>query len=117
MNKLGKKRLLNVAKALRESPEPKKFSMDWYGNDCGTPMCALGHYAYRRDLQRTFRLSEHGTFLNNAGERSPEWEYVLYPHFGITEEEATFLFERRGCGNAKTNIQAAKFIEKFVRAA
>ncbi len=118
MNKLGKKRLLNVAKALRESPKPKEFSMNSYGHICGAPMCALGHYAYRRDLQRTFRLSPDGDFFNNVDEGFHSWAGLgLYQHFYISENEAILLFDHDGCGNAKTNTQAAKFIEKFVGAA
>ena len=60
--KIYRQRLLNVVRALRESPKPKAFSMDWYGygpNEafpCGTPQCALGHYAAREDLQDFLRL-------------------------------------------------------------
>jgi hypothetical protein len=54
-------RLLNVAKALRDAAEAKKFfcmrDIAIVRDDCGTPACALGHYAARRDLQATFELS------------------------------------------------------------
>lgn len=76
MNKVQTKRLLNVARALRESPAPKLFNMSkfvwgdnvgrWCSNDptfalneknfCGTPACALGHYGARKDLQKTFSI-------------------------------------------------------------
>src|SRR6187551_2522759 len=48
------KRLMNVAKALRESPNAGRFDMGCYihsgseeegeKNWCGSPACALGHY-------------------------------------------------------------------------
>lgn len=125
-----KTRLLNVAKALRESPNPNAFDMSIYGHDgefhywnwsgketkfdCGTPACALGHYASRRDLQKTFRLDEDYIVVNDnevIGYASQE----ISDHFGITFGECAELFDADGCNNAKTAKQAAKYIERFVK--
>lgn len=47
---MNKERLLNVAKALRESTTPPDlFTMRFVMRECGTPACALGHYAARGD--------------------------------------------------------------------
>lgn len=121
---MNKKRLLKVAQALRESPEPKKFTMQRYAHSCGTPACALGHYAARSDLQRTFKLkvSEGDTWgdYDNVVVARPGFTIsVLYDdvlvqdHFGITFEQACDLFSSEGCGGARTPLQAAKFIERF----
>ena len=114
MKPIHRKRLLNVAKALRESANPKAFSMEffawggrWILHPCGTPACAVGHYAARRDLQRTFRITKNGS-LPFADEDS-------YSHFGIDGEEYDALFSAVGCGNAKTTTQAARYIERFVK--
>lgn len=85
MNKVQSKRLLNVARALREAyAARKKFNMDKFvfgqasaiddgeydfdsnsycgsvNNEaefCGTPACALGHYGARTDLQRVLKVA------------------------------------------------------------
>lgn len=137
MNKIQQKRLLNVAKALRESPKPKAFSMELfvYGEvsldcstrtlsqrePCGTPACALGHYGARRDLQKQFKieLRQDGSFANlvyNDERAGPVWfdDNRIQAHFGIDEQEALKLFSADGCGGAKTTKKAAQFIERFV---
>ena len=111
------KRLLNVAKSLREAaPKRKKdgkFSMEDYVNRCGTPACALGHYAARTDLQKTFKI-RNSLYYNNEF-------YLSQPddggeeHFGIYADEHVELFGVDGCDNAKTPIQAARYIEGFVK--
>lgn len=69
-NERQDRRLLNVARALRESPNPKAFTMlrfvhgdDSFSNTvgsaadwCGTPACALGHYGSRTDLQKIVKI-------------------------------------------------------------
>lgn len=125
MKAVHAKRLLNVARALRESPAPKRFCMTQYGycdpdgddsdSTCGTPACALGHYAARTDLQRLLTLTEYGT-LRYRDRRHPAsyGDDSVLEHFGIGETEAMNLFAGWGCGNAKTPKAAAKWIEKFV---
>lgn len=124
MNAVQRKRLLNVAKALRESKAAKEFTMGNYCDpECGTPHCALGHYASRRDLQRLLKLTAFAYGVDDwsfdittvdgglTGYDAP----VVLDHFGITEEEAGGLFNGDdGCGGAKTPKQAARFIERFV---
>lgn len=154
MNKRQAQRLLNVARALRESPKPEAFNMNCYiHNDdtidivdgintrwnnttmnmeyvfngvvidtkewCGTPACALGHYAARPDLQRLLFVG--------GSKRNPKLKLVASPkqdrqfsdikvcqHFGITEDQANELFDHDGCGGAETAIEAAQYIERFV---
>lgn len=148
LTKVQEKRLLNVAKALRESRVPRMFDMSTYVHDdpspryneagevikneknfCGTPACALGHYAARTDLQRLLKITvdktDYGNYAdmvyfgdkttNEWGDTSAGWnDEAVLEHFGITESEACELFDGDGCGNAKTALQAAKYIERFV---
>jgi len=117
-----KQRLLNVAKALRESPAPDQFRMDDVINDCGTPACAFGHYACRADLQSAYCpqvihfdrgdvwhvvLSGTSTHVSYTGQHVRE-------HFGLDRSEVTELFEGDGCGMANTANEAANYIEQFV---
>lgn len=113
-------RLLNVAKALEDANEVRQlretFSMHWYTHTCGTPMCALGHYAARQDLQSAFKLSGGGYLGSSNGKRLfggiDSLEVVT--HFGLEAGEPIELFSPSGCGNAKTPLQAAKYIRDFV---
>jgi hypothetical protein len=110
---MNKERLLNVAKALRESPNPDLFTMARYGFDCGTPACALGHYAARPDLQDFFKLKQNGMLVLTENDEVPYGEDEM-EHFGIDEKQAAELFGTEGCGNAQTPIEAAEYIEQFV---
>ncbi len=132
MNKTQVKRLLNVAKALRESERPEFFTMGRFGflpferivnsckavgtyaPECGTPACALGHYAARKDLQKTFTLSGNRC---NAAKLAPDGSGrvgVAEKHFGISYREYLELFDSGGCGRAQTPKTAALYIERFV---
>lgn len=122
MNKRQEKRLLNVAKALREG-RPENFYMGTWGEPvddknakCGTPACALGHYASRLDLQKKVILGRTTGAVHSraSGKRISPFAFAM-KHFGITKEEADELFEVDGCGLARTNKQAAKYIENFVK--
>lgn len=117
---MNKERLLNVARALRESKNPELFTMRSFGHRCGTPACALGHYAAREDLQDAFTLNKDGDFCG-ASYDDPDDAYELgmdsrrvLGHFRITKHQAWELFSEEGCGFAATPIQAAEYIESFV---
>lgn len=114
---INKRRLLNVARAIDESPDPSEFHMGSYGidNACNTPCCALGHYAARTDLQSSFLLSQ-GQILTNDSART-EIGYddpAIREHFGITPSEADELFAAEGCGEAQTASDASEYIRSFV---
>lgn len=157
MNKVQMKRLLNVAKALRDAHAArKKFNMEAFvfgnigvlennfnyetgeyeycnteANFCGTPACALGHYAARTDLQRLLKIvvvkdKEYGgveyaklAFFGDkasSDETCPDYEDPKFEeHFGLSSNEMEELFGNAGCGDARTALQAAKYIENFVK--
>lgn len=146
MNEEQATRLLRVADALRDAAAANwYFNMSSWGeklsrffgtdrlcrlpdnevefvkeNRCGTPACALGHYAVRKDLQDTFTLSKSGDLYQigpNGGRGrclSPNSKAVQ-EHFGIDSDESKLLFDADGCGLADTSLEAARFIEKFIR--
>ena len=119
MNKRQAQRLLKVARALRESPAPEAFNMDKY-IWCGTPACALGHYGSRPDLQRVMVVRKDGfgkpdLFYRHGIDLVDYWDYQILDHFGTSRAEAEDLFGSHGCGGAKTTIEAAQYIEDFVR--
>ena len=133
MNEQHMDRLLNVAEVLREAHEKEwDFDMGHFGTGqgeasnpdqfkvlkqrgCGTPGCALGHYAVS-GLQDVFKLDRQGVL-------TAEWLGVVdsgkivpaaKDHFGITSDEYTELFCSEGCNNAHTALEAAQYIENFV---
>jgi len=96
--------------------------MGEYTDSCGTPACALGHYASRGDLQKAFKLGDpSGTssyqfvVLRKWGGFVDYYAGAVLDHFGIEYPEAGELFGGNGCGGAKTVKQAAKYIENFVK--
>jgi hypothetical protein len=125
---MNKARLLNLARALRESPNPDRFDMGTYGHGCNTPACAFGHYAFRGDLQSAFELSEHGRVLDRDGRQLHYDSWRVREHFDVSYAQLDDLFAAPcnggcddeacalgGCGGAKTAIEAAEYVERFVR--
>lgn len=134
---MNKARLLNAAKAVRESPKPGEFTMEIFGKSepgspkgCGTPCCVLGHYASRVDLQEDFELIHDASMPRSISKLSPKglgniWTWrdsnlgidseLVLTHFDISRAESFELFGPNGCGNAKTPEAAAYYIEKFVQ--
>lgn len=115
MNRTQAKHVFNVAVALRESRKPEDFTMAAYYNDRGTPACALGHYAERRDLQKLFQYKFGGITLTKGRDN---FNFIINPfvlrHFGINEDEAQKLFSDSGCGYSTTALEAARYIEHFL---
>lgn len=112
MEDIYKHRLLNVAKALRESPNPEDFDMTRFTH-CGTPACALGHYAARPDLQQSFSISASGLLIGEKGLRVSHDGCSVMSHFGLTADEAEDLFGMSGCEGAMTTDDAASYIEHY----
>lgn len=110
---MNRERLLNVAKALRESPKPDKFGMHRYGT-CSTPMCALGHYAARQDLQDFLTMRNWGVAYAATNDSADYWDPETRQHFEISAGEAEALFGPEGCNDACTPLEAAEYIEHFV---
>jgi hypothetical protein len=125
---MNKERLLNVAKALRESQHPDNFTMCTV-HTCGTPACAIGHYASRRDLQQFLQLptrhyetkaniyvGPNAMLIGAWGATRPTdgWGLDAQRHFEITEYQVEQLFGYDGCRGAKTANEAAEYIERFV---
>ncbi len=111
-------RLLSVVRALEEAkePEPGKpgFSMSMFVHGCGTPACALGHYAARRDLQSEFEIVGDQLMFKNG--THPLLDGSL--HFGFDAldlDHMSELFSASGCGGAKTRHEAADYIRDFIR--
>lgn len=119
MNTQQANRLLNVARACRESEHADKFTMTKFTYSCGTPGCALGNYAGRGDLQKVFsiRWSDDLQALDLffRDRETVENSVEIQNYFGVSKSEAWRMFSLSGCNNAQTPEAAADYIEQFVR--
>lgn len=94
-------------KAGEELYDQKSFSHRY----CGTPACALGHWAAHNPKRWTSPeypklrkpLQSWTTPFESAGEE-----------FHLSSGQVNTLFDLSGCGRAKTAKQAAAYIRKFV---
>lgn len=77
---------------------------------CGTPACALGHYA--ADKRSPFEIVEH--LLTYKDETIYVDGAEVRMHFHINSGEAMDLFSENGCNNAYSPQEAADYIEDFV---
>lgn len=130
---MNKERLLNVARALRDAHADDKLRAEFYmgvevHEACGTPACALGHYAARSDLQDVWKIEKRprsGMFRmvftrpeEHDGEEIAYYDdAAVFNHFGIDEDDHAALFSAEGCDLATTPLEAAEFIENYVREA
>jgi hypothetical protein len=108
-------RMLNVVRALQESPNPKSFTMGRWGTTCNTPACAMGHYAAREDLQDDFSL-ENGEIVDRHTRKSVCGDDTIDTHFNLTPRERFKLFSTSGCGHARTPQEAIAYILEVVAA-
>lgn len=95
-----------------------------YAKACGTPACAMGHYAVRTDLQRSFAIDADGDLVvrkkgysayYNTGDNTMVENHQISHHFDITDDDREDLFGSKGCDGAKTPGEASAFIKHFVR--
>jgi hypothetical protein len=114
---LGNRRLLKLADILHVADEKHKekgertYDQGSFLHNCGTPACALGHWAAANP--RRWLLIHRIPCLILDGEY-PRRDAMK--EFCINDDEYDQLFFGSGCGNAKTAKQAARYIRKFVNA-
>lgn len=115
--KLGWKRLLkladilDVADAQHRKLREKTYSQLSFTHPCGTPACALGHYATNN---RRRGWSVEGGCVVYGGRMLTEYTKVEQ-EFEVSRNDCKELFSAEGCGNSKTAKQAAKYLRKFVK--
>lgn len=85
-----------------------------YRHPCGTPACALGHWAAAHPerwtfddriplLWEEFREDDSGVYDDESIE------------FGISDKQSLELFGSFGCGNAQNGKEAAAYIREFIK--
>lgn len=113
LSKRGAKRLLNVVRALLDSPNPDKLPHEIYGHLDQAPPGALWHYVSRKDLQKTFRCDSNGWMIVLKTETLITRDF-LEKHFSLANFEAINIFTVAGC-RVRTANEIAKYIYDFVK--
>lgn len=107
---MNKPRLLNLLRALREHPVDAAFNMAYA--EC----CAMGVFAQRHDLQRSFGMRGGDLVSLLAPPNVSAWNLTA-SYFGISADDERRLFDgRNGCGYAETACAAADYVERFIAA-
>ncbi len=101
--------ILDTADALHKKKCEPRYDQNLYRHPCGTPACALGHWAAANP--KRFTVTPFGIPLTAT---SYGIETAVL-EFGIDFDEVEELFDVYGCGGAKTAKQAARYIRAFVK--
>lgn len=106
--------LYNADRKHKMNDEPAYYQK-MYVHACGTPACALGHYAMTPEAR------DRGWSLSNLDNLRFRGFLISYPdpqvlnEFGLTLDESFKLFGTQGCGKAKSARQASLYIRKFLK--
>lgn len=121
MTPKGKERLLKLADILdvadaehRKNKEPTYDQCTLIHADCGTPACALGHWAAANPRRFNYDAKGGSVRLRAYPDISGVDE-IGSIEFDITEAQGTELFDYNGCGEARTSKEAARYIRNFVK--
>lgn len=107
--------ILDVADAQHRAKKEPTYDQSTFKKSCGTPACALGHWAAHNPRRWKFDTTGHPYLRTTEPLYGISFEDASQ-EFGIDHHAINELFEYNGCGRAKTGKQAAKFIRKFVKA-
>lgn len=100
MKPAHKANLLELATILDEVPN-YEYDPRYYRTDCGTPSCALGHWAARKRPELIWSVEFIPMHV---------WAELAYEAFGSWWG----LFNSKGCGGAQTAKEAAAYIRDYV---
>ncbi len=103
--------ILDTADALHKKKGESTYDQGIYRHPCGTPACALGHWAAANP--KRWRFDNYG--LPFVARDFESGTYSAVDEFGISYDEADDLFGYAGCGEAQTAKEAARYIRTFVK--
>lgn len=111
---LGNQRLLDLA-AILDSADAihlergeRAYDQEVFTHPCGTPACALGHWAAAHPESWVFHCGVPVGLTTGS-----RWNQAAMDFF-VDEEEYEELFGAFGCGFAQTSKDAASYIREFV---
>ena len=119
----GNARLLRLADILDaaddaahiQQHEPT-YDQQRYVHQCGTPACALGHWAAANPDRWYIGLDSLGdAHIFCRSNDSLDLDEASCLEFSLSSREAVRLFGLSGCNHARTAKDAATFIRSFVR--
>jgi hypothetical protein len=113
----GNRRLLRLAAILDKVPTDQTlpdgqpiYDQKQYVHPCGSPACALGHWAAanpkRWEIDRSILVKKDSPLSSVVRSAMDE--------FNLSYLTVDDLFGSYGCGKAKTGPEAAAFIRNFV---
>ena len=111
---LGNERLLQLAAILQVADEvhvhrrEPTYDQQKYTHACGTPACALGHWAAANPESWVFECGVPVGRTNGS-----RWNQAAID-FHLSSQEYEELFGPFGCGLPKTAKSAASYIREFV---
>lgn len=116
---IGNARLLRLANILdtadqahAEKGEPTYYQPK-FAHECGTPACALGHWAFNNRKRWTWKNTDSGVICRRKN--SPGTGLFESAEFDLNVYQANELFGNSGCGEAKHAQDAATYIREFVK--
>lgn len=126
MTMINIERLRQLAQILDRADQQCKehrkpaYNQKRYLHRCGTPACALGHWAAAHPDRWDVFIDGGPTLkkLDPDNITSGLIAFITVEHaayeFGLTVPQARELFGSHGCGNAKTSQEAAAYIRAFI---
>lgn len=96
----------------REHHEPT-YDQAQIVHKCGTPACALGHWAVAHPERWLVNSHGAGGWARLIGEKASPI-YSARKEFSLAVDEYWELFSGTGCSRARTSIEAAAYIRQFV---
>lgn len=101
--------ILDKADELHTARGEPTYLQGCYTHPCGTPACALGHWAVANPDRWSFACGTPYLILSASGvSRCAQSE------FGLSWHESEEIFGSEGCDFAETAKQAADYIRDFV---
>lgn len=108
--------ILDAADAAHIEKHEPTYDQQRYVHSCGTPACALGHWAAANPDRWYVGVDSQGDpdiFLRAADQMS--LDDASCAEFCLTSREEARLFGLSGCSHARNAKDAAAFIREFVR--
>ena len=102
--------ILDKADALHEKNNEPTYYQAKFRHSCGTPACAVGHAVEHAPFKKAGLRMKH-----NAIQPDVVCRFFALDNYFHVAKDWDELFTGRGCGEARTAKQAAKYIRAFVK--
>lgn len=112
--------ILDQADEIHDQKHEPLYLQSFYRHSCGTPACALGHWAAAHPERWAFVndvpwLIDVQPYQNSFHKIELRGHNAAAIEFGLKPWQSRLLFGEFGCGNARSSQEAAAYIREFVR--